>query len=655
MGMQLKQVFTSAWSALRKIPHHVGHVGLLALRKAKLQILPQLTKWKGQKEEPKVVLYKHRGIAILGILTQAASLGGVLTLLILNVKTLFIGSLSTSAVTAFQFAAKLLELLMQASLAVVLLDVIRWQIVRNQDLPLGGLVAPLRIADVSYLWSLELWGSLTSKTWRGYRKAYLGLLIFGTVVLAALVGPSGAVALVPRQITHSTAEYLNILNPQDNLFPLTASFLDTGAAFEQGITQLSQFFGPGPYRLLDSEGIRLFETPSDLGLPRPAATVPSRHMSYILRSQSANLQKDSASPFNVLTMKTSQALVQSACNENDLYDLKHNQTYLSFPSSEAPLDKLVTWGETLGHATVNGTILFFTNLAPSSPSRSSTLMIYGTTEPVDRSYVATAYACMIDATWTSVTLNISAADNSYSQINYVLQTQYDGGIPQHQKIDLPHAWTDQLRSAIFASQTALDFLKSHLYPAQMIALALANGDADYLQYHGVVLKRDDGRDPDTQALYTYLDKRHAWGQYAGVSIDIDQNAALSNPPSLTYQVVYQSQHGFGYNAEAITVQLSLAVLGLFCVFVATHMFLLLFTGYTGTSWDSISELLMLGLMSRKPQYLGSHTSAGLDTLNIFREPVSVKVNDEGYVELVFENDAAGKLGRNAPVVVNKAY
>ncbi|KIX98695.1 uncharacterized protein Z520_05996 [Fonsecaea multimorphosa CBS 102226] len=653
--MPRKNFLASTWSALRKVPQRAGHALRLALRKAKLQILPQLTKWKGHREEPKVVIYKNRGIVLLDLLTHVVPLGGVLTLLVLNINTLFVGNLSTSQVTAFQFGAKLLELLMQASLAVIVLDAIRWQMVRNQDLPFGGLVAPLRITDVSYLWSLEFWGSLTSKSWRGYRKAYLGLLIFATIVLAALVGPSGAVALIPRQITHSTGQYLNILNPLDKLFPHEASYLDTGDAFEQGITQLGQFYGPEPYRFLDSNGIRLFGTPSDLGLPWSLATLPSRDMSSVLRQQSSNLQTDSASPFNILTMKTSQALVQGACNENDLYDYDHNGTYLSFPSSEAQLDHLVTWGETLGNVTADGTILFFTNLPPSAPSRSSTLMVFGSTKPIDRSYVATVYACMIDATWTNVTLNTSAADSSYSQINYVLESHYNGSIPQEQKIDLPRAWTDRLRSTIMASQTVLQFLTGHISPHQIVALALANGDYAYLGYNGLVLRQHEGEDSNTQALYTYLDEIHAWSQYDGVMIDIDQNAALTNPSSLTYQVVSQSQQGYGYNAQDITVQLSLAVLGVFCVFVATHIFLLLLTGYTGTSWDSISELLMLGLMSRKPEYLGPHTSAGLETLNIFREPVSVKVNNEGHVELVFEHDTGGKLGTNGPVVVNKAY
>ena len=223
--MAPKTLLKSTWNNARKLPQSTKHVLRLGLRRVKLPILPQLTKWRGQTEEAKVVIYKNRGIALLDLLIHVVPFGGVVASLVLNINTFFVGNLSTSAVTAFQFAAKLLELLMQASLAAILLDAIRWQVVRNQDLPLGGLVAPLRTTDISYLWSLELWGSLTSKSWRGYRKAYLGLLIFTTIILAALVGPSGAVALLPRQITHSASKYLYVLNPHDNLFPHVVSYL----------------------------------------------------------------------------------------------------------------------------------------------------------------------------------------------------------------------------------------------------------------------------------------------------------------------------------------------------------------------------------------------------------------------------------------------
>lgn len=223
--MKINKQTSSTWTSTKAVPRKIGRAAKLVLRKVKLQIVPQLTAWRGTIEEPKVAIYRNRGIVLLHLLPHVIPLTGVIALLVLNINTLFVGNLSTAAVAAFQFAAKLLELLAQASLAGIIIDLVRRQIVFNQDLPLGSLVAALRTTDVSYLWSLELWGSLTSKQWRLTRRLCFGLLIILTIVLAALIGPSGAVAIVPRQITHANGQYLNILNAPSNLFPMSPDYL----------------------------------------------------------------------------------------------------------------------------------------------------------------------------------------------------------------------------------------------------------------------------------------------------------------------------------------------------------------------------------------------------------------------------------------------
>lgn len=223
--MPLRDAWTTTRNTLKKVPRTIGRLVKFCLKKVKLQILPQLLKWKQDKESAKVVLYKDRGYALLDILPHLVPLAGSLTLIAINTQTLFIGNLSTSAVTAFQFAAKLLELTIQASLTTILLQVIRWQAVNNCDLPLGTLLAPLRTIDVSYLWSLELWGAVTAKRWLGRRKLLILPLILSSVLLAALVGPAGAVLMVPRQIDYLYGRYLTIVDPQDVLFPPTMSYL----------------------------------------------------------------------------------------------------------------------------------------------------------------------------------------------------------------------------------------------------------------------------------------------------------------------------------------------------------------------------------------------------------------------------------------------
>ncbi len=92
-----------------------------------------------------------------------------LALVILNIRATFFGDTPSTAVTDIQFAAKFHELLMQASLTVVSLSIIRARLFGSKSLPLGAVVAPYRTTDVSYLWSLEFGGfmaSLNSRKWK---------------------------------------------------------------------------------------------------------------------------------------------------------------------------------------------------------------------------------------------------------------------------------------------------------------------------------------------------------------------------------------------------------------------------------------------------------------------------------------------------------
>jgi hypothetical protein len=143
-----------------------------------------------------------------------------LTFIILNGKGHFFGDVSTTTITAIQFAAKLLEILLQASLAAMLYGLIGHLALGDSALPLGTLFAPLNVTNLSYLWSLELWGSLTAKCLGGWRRVVLSIIVPIIVGLAAVVGPSSAVLMVPRQLHHSVKGDMVLLDPEAILFPL---------------------------------------------------------------------------------------------------------------------------------------------------------------------------------------------------------------------------------------------------------------------------------------------------------------------------------------------------------------------------------------------------------------------------------------------------
>ena len=123
-------------------------------------------------------------------------LSSAVAVLILNWSQYFVGPSFTLS-TTLQFVAILQELLMQASLAEIVLSIVRTQIMEGY-LPLGALSASTQAMHISYLWSLDLFAVVTSRSFYGRRKALFVCLVPLLILLTALVGPSSAVLMIPR-------------------------------------------------------------------------------------------------------------------------------------------------------------------------------------------------------------------------------------------------------------------------------------------------------------------------------------------------------------------------------------------------------------------------------------------------------------------------
>ena len=99
--------------------------------------------------------------------------------------------------TELQFAAKLHELLMQASIAEVLLSLIRAGLI-NGFVPFGTLSGAMQPTQLSYLWSLDFFSLFRSHAFQGWRKTVFMVAMPLLFALTALVGPSSAVLMIPR-------------------------------------------------------------------------------------------------------------------------------------------------------------------------------------------------------------------------------------------------------------------------------------------------------------------------------------------------------------------------------------------------------------------------------------------------------------------------
>lgn len=199
--------------------------GSAAFRPFRLQLIPQFTKWRRSQEPKKAAIYRSQEAALLHTLLHITPLFVGITLVVLNVKTSFIGSISSNGLTAIQFASKLLEVLIQASIASIVLAFVRNKILSKVGLPFGGFTIPFRTTDISSLWSLELWGCLTSTSSNLMTRSIICIFFANAIILAALIGPSSAVLMIPRPVSHLGDSYINLYVGSADISPSSIGLL----------------------------------------------------------------------------------------------------------------------------------------------------------------------------------------------------------------------------------------------------------------------------------------------------------------------------------------------------------------------------------------------------------------------------------------------
>jgi hypothetical protein len=182
-------------------------------------IFGRFTKWNSKTEYRKVAMHRSRRMAVWHSLLHLLPLSGGIVLLILQWSKYWIGT-ETNVSTILQFAAKIHELTMQASLVEVLLCIIRAEAV-NGYVPLGALSGATQPTQLSYLWSLDFISIATSPAIRGWRKTAFLLIIPILLILTSLVGPSSAILMIPRSdIPHIVGEVdLYATNSMKDLYP----------------------------------------------------------------------------------------------------------------------------------------------------------------------------------------------------------------------------------------------------------------------------------------------------------------------------------------------------------------------------------------------------------------------------------------------------
>ena len=152
---------------------------------------------RGLHERTKVAISQNRSVALLRALIHVVPVSAALCEIILNWNTFYVGSASYNQAT-YQLIAKVHEIMIQASISAAVFSCIRSEMALGSGIPFGLLFSGLQISQISYLWSMEFWGSLRSGFWGTYRRWLLMFLIPLSIILATVCGPASAVLLIPR-------------------------------------------------------------------------------------------------------------------------------------------------------------------------------------------------------------------------------------------------------------------------------------------------------------------------------------------------------------------------------------------------------------------------------------------------------------------------
>ena len=152
---------------------------------------------KGYTEQTKVAVRKSRTTALLRALIHIVPVGVSLWEIVLNWNTYFVGyALHNQAY--YQFGAKAHEIFIEASLSAIIFSYVRYDLMLGSGIPFGALFSGLQVSQASYLWSMEFWGTVSSRTISVKSRMRLLVVVTTSIFLAAIAGPSSAILLVPR-------------------------------------------------------------------------------------------------------------------------------------------------------------------------------------------------------------------------------------------------------------------------------------------------------------------------------------------------------------------------------------------------------------------------------------------------------------------------
>lgn len=667
---------------------------------------------------PKIAFSRRRSAAIVRSSVHVVPLLSAVLLISVNLATWY--PRRAPSTPALQFIAKAIELFTQASIAHLVLFHIRHKALGQRAIPFGSLFAGLQTTNISYLWSLEFIGTLSANWCSLIRRFTFALFLGFNVILAASVGPSIAIALIPRKqpFPFGTVSVW-FQGSEDDLFPLhlNKSHVPSSCFATSGASSGTAAYLECPWRALPTV-LEMVKTKSAVELPgvngqmnygdirqimitdedmgdvstfipltlgpnkkdspfllflnelwrqdRVVVTATTKGLVQAYLATSMQIPDGPQSPIReftevdsfsrLITTRSKQALAWTQCEETlNPYDTKNikfpevqNRSLVDIPDIEPSLHWRLVWADVDPKELP---ISIAAIVVPPSSLLETTSSTKDGTSRTPSSY--NAFVCTIAASWADDVMVIidgnqlraesnitawpkTAVTISSEWANLLLSNWPSANDPNTTLLDtiMPPALEER-----YANLTTQDVLSGLIVAAMSQTLTTAwniIGNPD----NSTTLQKIYSSDANPTEIQNGT-AQNPWGvspknAYRGFRLDADLTSV-----------------GLAYSARGVPTIIALVVLFTYSLYVfLSIIYILAICPESSSAWDSISELTSLAILSTPTDRL-RNTSAGIETISSFQEPINIRATKDNKLEIVFEKDGRD-MAVEAPQA-DKAY
>lgn len=639
-----------------------------------MPVIPFLSSPKN--ETKKVVINRNSAKAFVQLAVNVLPWAACLTLVILNLKGIYAGPhIST---TSLQFLAKLIKLLAQASICQIAFTYLRSLYIADDPVPFGALFAGLQITTLSYLWSLEFLGSVTSNSLHTSRKTlFAGFVVFN-ILLTAAIGPSIAVCLIPKHLFFSvaTASVWSNLTEQD-LFPAQLTGEHIGC-----LTNTS--LGPCSYSALSAftEVVRrrdpaplpdinhAVSITADLGYIGPDKGQPSSPfypafdpLQPFIPSATTPAVGSLIAAGPILQFWRLGNLVWEAWEAGE-FEISYTGkqplavatcTPIGWPISDTTITFPDGFNNSMSKITVDVSEiqnyqdhsdswrLLWIDSPESLPNISLNAVVFPPTDRIGQPYSIpfdntgpiltdlvhrniSVDGCSIMAGWATGLVKISFLGEARNNITSLPEKRVK--ISKDWAISLLQGWPDRGRNA-----TPLDMVLSDVF--YTTAYGLYYGEETCL---ASVIAQGMSHTPFRSWGIVGEPKVVPSDSYESKEPKGDVYGAGSSPERKHHLNFEIRPEGFAYHTKGFASIVSLAMLILYCAYVLIFALMITARPQTSSAWDSIAEMTALGIISRSTESL-RNTSGGIESMETFRKMVSIRSVGGDHLEIVFEEDS----------------